>query len=99
MIELAADARYRATGKRKTAVARVILKPGNGEYAINGKALTTSSRARRSSARSASRSRRSATRTGWTSSRACTAAASAAGRRAAPRHLQGAARGRPEPAR
>ena len=40
MIELAADARYSATGKRKTAVARVILKPGSGEYAINGKALT-----------------------------------------------------------
>ena len=39
MIELAADARYRATGKRKTAVARVILKPGTGEYIINGKSL------------------------------------------------------------
>jgi len=40
MIELAADARYSATGKRKTAVARVILKPGNGEYIVNGKSLT-----------------------------------------------------------
>ena len=39
MIDLAADARYRATGKRKTAVARVILRPGNGAYLINGKAL------------------------------------------------------------
>jgi small subunit ribosomal protein S9 len=38
-ISLATGARYRATGKRKTAVARVILKPGNGEYTINGKAL------------------------------------------------------------
>jgi small subunit ribosomal protein S9 len=38
-IELAADARYRATGKRKTAVARVTLKPGTGEYIINGKTL------------------------------------------------------------
>jgi small subunit ribosomal protein S9 len=38
-IELAADARYRATGKRKTAVARVILKPGTGVYEINGKTL------------------------------------------------------------
>ena len=38
-IELAADARYRATGKRKTAVARVILKPGTGAYIINGKTL------------------------------------------------------------
>jgi small subunit ribosomal protein S9 len=36
-IELAADARYRATGKRKTAVARVILKPGTGTYTINGR--------------------------------------------------------------
>jgi small subunit ribosomal protein S9 len=38
-IDLAAGARYTATGKRKTAVARVILKPGTGSYAINGKEL------------------------------------------------------------
>ena len=38
-IDLAAGARYRATGKRKTAVARVILKPGSGVYSINGKSL------------------------------------------------------------
>ncbi len=38
-IDLAAGARYRATGKRKTAVARVTLKPGTGEYSINGKTL------------------------------------------------------------
>jgi small subunit ribosomal protein S9 len=38
-IDLAADARYRATGKRKTAVARVMLKPGTGVYEINGKTL------------------------------------------------------------
>jgi small subunit ribosomal protein S9 len=38
-IDLAADARYRATGKRKTAVARVTLKPGTGAYEINGKTL------------------------------------------------------------
>lgn len=38
-IDLAADARYKATGKRKTAVARVILKPGTGTYTINGKPL------------------------------------------------------------
>jgi small subunit ribosomal protein S9 len=38
-MKLAADARYSATGKRKTAVARVILKPGSGEYLINGRAL------------------------------------------------------------
>ncbi|HYI99424.1 MAG TPA: 30S ribosomal protein S9 [Thermoleophilaceae bacterium] len=36
---MAADARYRATGKRKSAVARVTLKPGNGQYTINGKSL------------------------------------------------------------
>ncbi len=39
VIDLASGARYRATGKRKTAVARVILKPGTGEYVINGKPL------------------------------------------------------------
>jgi small subunit ribosomal protein S9 len=38
-LELAADARYQATGKRKTAVARVVLKPGSGVYVINGKEL------------------------------------------------------------
>ena len=38
-IDLAAGARYAATGKRKTAVARVILKPGTGVYEINGRAL------------------------------------------------------------
>jgi small subunit ribosomal protein S9 len=38
-ISLATGARYTATGKRKTAVARVILKPGTGEYRVNGKAL------------------------------------------------------------
>jgi small subunit ribosomal protein S9 len=38
-IDLAAGARYTSTGKRKTAVARVILKPGTGTYAINGKEL------------------------------------------------------------
>ncbi len=38
-ISLAADARYRATGKRKTAVARVILKPGTGAYTVNGRTL------------------------------------------------------------
>ncbi|MEA2374704.1 MAG: small subunit ribosomal protein [Thermoleophilaceae bacterium] len=38
-LDLAADARYQATGKRKTSVARVILKPGNGTYRINGRTL------------------------------------------------------------
>ncbi len=38
-MELAADARYQATGKRKTSVARVILKPGSGAYIVNGRSL------------------------------------------------------------
>ena len=38
-LDLAADARYRATGKRKRAVARVILKPGEGTYNVNGRHL------------------------------------------------------------
>jgi small subunit ribosomal protein S9 len=38
-IDLAAGARYKATGKRKTAIARVILRPGSGSYLINGRAL------------------------------------------------------------
>lgn len=38
-IDLASGARYTSTGKRKTAVARVILKPGSGTYLINGKPL------------------------------------------------------------
>ena len=38
-IDLAAGARYRATGKRKTAIARVILLPGTGAYTINGREL------------------------------------------------------------
>ncbi|HYM59245.1 MAG TPA: 30S ribosomal protein S9 [Solirubrobacteraceae bacterium] len=36
---MAADARYNATGKRKRAVARVILKPGEGTYSVNGRHL------------------------------------------------------------
>jgi small subunit ribosomal protein S9 len=38
-IDLAAGARYNATGKRKTAIARVILRPGTGAYRVNGRAL------------------------------------------------------------
>jgi len=38
-IDLASGARYRATGKRKTSVARVTLKPGTGAYVINGRTL------------------------------------------------------------
>lgn len=38
-IDLAAGARYRATGKRKTAIARVTLRPGKGTYVINGRTL------------------------------------------------------------
>jgi small subunit ribosomal protein S9 len=39
VIDLAAGARYRATGKRKTAIARVTLRPGTGSYTINGRTL------------------------------------------------------------
>jgi small subunit ribosomal protein S9 len=38
-IDLAAGARYKATGKRKTAIARVILRPGTGAYLVNGRPL------------------------------------------------------------
>jgi small subunit ribosomal protein S9 len=38
-IDLGAGARYRSTGKRKTAVARVTLRPGSGAYLINGRTL------------------------------------------------------------
>jgi small subunit ribosomal protein S9 len=38
-IDLAAGARYTATGKRKSSVARVVLKPGSGTYIINGKTI------------------------------------------------------------
>jgi small subunit ribosomal protein S9 len=38
-IDLAADARYRATGKRKSAIARVTLRPGSGAYVVNGRSL------------------------------------------------------------
>jgi small subunit ribosomal protein S9 len=41
LVELAADARYIATGKRKSAVARVILKPGTGRFNLNGRPLET----------------------------------------------------------
>jgi small subunit ribosomal protein S9 len=38
-LDLAADARYYATGKRKGAIARVILRPGEGTYSVNGRHL------------------------------------------------------------
>jgi small subunit ribosomal protein S9 len=38
-IDLGSGARYRATGKRKTAIARVTLRPGSGTYLVNGRAL------------------------------------------------------------
>jgi small subunit ribosomal protein S9 len=36
---MAAQAQYRGTGKRKTSVARVILRPGDGAWWINGRGL------------------------------------------------------------
>ena len=41
LAELAADARYSATGKRKTSVARVIIRPGSGQFELNGRSLET----------------------------------------------------------
>jgi small subunit ribosomal protein S9 len=38
-IDLAKGARYSATGKRKTAIARVTLRPGTGSYLVNGRTL------------------------------------------------------------
>lgn len=38
-IDLSEGARYAATGKRKSAIARVILSPGTGVYTVNGKDL------------------------------------------------------------
>ncbi len=39
LVDLASGARYTATGKRKTAVARVIVKPGAGRWYLNGRRL------------------------------------------------------------
>jgi small subunit ribosomal protein S9 len=38
-IDLGAEARYSATGKRKSAIARVTLRPGNGGFELNGRTL------------------------------------------------------------
>jgi small subunit ribosomal protein S9 len=37
--QIAGQAQYRGTGKRKTSVARVILRPGDGTWWINGREL------------------------------------------------------------
>jgi small subunit ribosomal protein S9 len=39
VLDLAAGARYTATGKRKTAVARIILTPGTGKITVNDRDL------------------------------------------------------------
>jgi small subunit ribosomal protein S9 len=38
-VELAADARIQATGKRKSSIARVLVRPGGGEFVVNGRSL------------------------------------------------------------
>ncbi len=38
-VELAKDAQVQATGKRKSAIARVILRAGSGEFEVNGHSL------------------------------------------------------------
>jgi small subunit ribosomal protein S9 len=42
---MATPAQYLGTGKRKTSVARVILRPGDGATWVNGKTLECTSRA------------------------------------------------------
>ena len=99
-IDLAAGARYRATGKRKTAVARVTLKPGTGAYVINGRTLEE--HFPRSTLQ---RNIRQPLETVGYEERMDVVANAARrrrlrpGRRAAPRHLARAARGRSEPPR
>ena len=99
-IDLAADARYRATGKRKTAVARVTLRPGTGAYTINGRPLDAFF-----PRNTLQRNIRQPLETVGYEDRMDVVArmhgggVQLAGRRAAPRHLARAARGRPEPAR
>jgi small subunit ribosomal protein S9 len=39
LVELGAEARYSATGKRKSSVARVIIRPGSGQFNLNGHSL------------------------------------------------------------
>jgi len=39
LLELAAEARYAATGKRKTSIARVVLRSGSGALQFNGRPL------------------------------------------------------------
>jgi small subunit ribosomal protein S9 len=38
-VELPADTRIQATGKRKSSIARVVLRPGNGTFEINSRSL------------------------------------------------------------
>jgi small subunit ribosomal protein S9 len=38
-VQLAADARYQATGKHKSSIARVIVRPGGGEFLVNDRSL------------------------------------------------------------
>jgi small subunit ribosomal protein S9 len=38
-VELAQDARYQATGKRKSSIARVIVSPGGGGFVVNDRNL------------------------------------------------------------
>ena len=98
-IDLAAGARYTATGKRKTAVARVILTPGTGAYTINGRTLevffprnTLQRNIRQPLETGGLRDPHG--RRGDHARRRC----GGPGRRAAPRHLARTDRGRSQPA-
>jgi small subunit ribosomal protein S9 len=96
-IDLAAGARYRATGKRKTAVARVILKPGTGAYAINGSTLDEFFPRPRCSAHPPAAGDRRLRGPHGRRRRDARRRRLRPGRRPAPRHLARAARGRPQP--
>ena len=88
-------AQYRGTGKRKTSVARVILRPGDGSTWINGRTIEEYfPRAGPAGARDRAapgRRRRGQVRPPGAAPRR---RADRPGRRAAPRHRQGSGRGR-----
>jgi hypothetical protein len=75
-IDLASGARYRATGKRKTAVARVTLRPGSGTYLVNGRTLEQHFPRITQQRNIRQPLERWAIRSAWTWSQGCTAAAS-----------------------
>ena len=100
ILELAADARYLATGKRKSAVARVTVKPGTGVYTVNSKELNeffprpTLQRIVRGPLETVGQQERLDV-----VAKIHGGGVSVAGRRPAPRHRPRAGRGRSQPSR